>query len=714
MENKKDSQGQETLNVINFAPLDMMIDALKDKFKSYEEREQQFTMWRATYKAMLTDTQIAVHAPTGTGKSLGYIIPALAVKFLRPDFKVTFSTYTLNLQEQLVKDLELGIELFEKVNHKLLLLEKEFKQKQKEEALSKSTDKTEDDKSKDHKKETFKESFGFARVLMTPNFVVLKGTKNYFCRNRLEVAGAVLSQKKINQLLEKSESGIPWDLQSFGMDLPYKEWDAVNVQSCIRNACPFSKQCTYLQSYNNFADTDFFIVNHSLFLTRFFFVDQWNSVNFFVFDEGHKLEKSIVETYTFSISKSLVPSWKERAQNIVNRYNLADMSGYYETWLETYFGESNEAIKTVFSLFDQVAASLPEQACNIEKSGISPKDIEKLTAYFVGWMKDMFKDFNENLVKPAKVKKDKSEFEQIISEVSNWLKSIMDLKEFALLAFGAEQQGQIWFELNFKAELSIKVSTKNTQFVKSIFDRGALVTSGTLADGDSCVGFAERVRMNLSEDIVLPSPFYLQDQTLVYVSQNISPKNPNYQQELEYEIMELIKAGKQKVFVLFTSSKLMKDVHRNLEPRIREMETYQNQNIEVWIQQKGNNKRVINSFKDESVRSVLFGTLSYFEGIDLKGETLTQIILTRLPFSVPTHPIQQILDSNSSYSQWEALVRYEQAFGRLIRTEFDYGAFCLLDNRVSYFRQFLQPFEREQIPITSDLSDVGSFFRSQK
>lgn len=663
----------------DYTPLDLMIAELKEKFEHYEAREQQVTMWRATYKAMMTNTQLAVHAPTGTGKSLGYIIPAMAAKLANPDFRATFSTYTLNLQEQLVKDLELGLELYTSVRGK----NEAFK------------------KSKKH-----------------PTYSMLKGTSNYFCMNRLGEASQTLSEKRIATLEEKSKSGIPWDRQSFDLSMPNKDWDAVSVQGCIRNACPFADDCTYFKTYDNFASNDFFILNHSLFITRFYFIEPWNDVSFFVFDEAHKLEKSLLDTYTFNVSAYLVRSWKDLASSIVRKYKLSEVE--LSKWIERHFTDDNASYKFIMDFFNSLSPMFENQpfnrAINFKKTGVTKQTLQHFTETFVLWTKSMYIDYNNLFIAPAEENKSK-DANKIKNEAQNWLKKIMNLEEFAKVGFGVDDLGEIWFEANFRNEVSLNATPKNTKYIPKFFDRGSLVTSGTLAEGDSCAGFAERMRMNIQEDIVLTSPFFLGDQTIAYVSPNISPKNPDknaYMRELEYEIMALLEAGRQKTFILFTSNKLMKDMHRLLEERIRSMDTYMDQPIEVWLQEKGNNKRVIASFKDESVRSVLFGTLSYFEGIDLKGETLTQIILTKLPFSVPSHPVQEILDSNSSYSQWEAVVRYEQAFGRLIRTEFDYGAFCLLDNRVSYMRGFLEPFVREDITITNDISDVARFFNTQK
>jgi ATP-dependent DNA helicase DinG len=266
-------------------------------------------------------------------------------------------------------------------------------------------------------------------------------------------------------------------------------------------------------------------------------------------------------------------------------------------------------------------------------------------------------------------------------------------------------------------KLSFKVTPKNLNNIKLPFVRGTLLTSGTLAEkGKTCLPFAERLNLTLQTDKVLPTPFSLKDRTLVYASRTVSPKSSDYENQLEQEIFELITKGEMKTFVLFTSNDTMGKMHANLKYFIEQHAMSLGEKVEVWLQDKSNYEEVMNSFKNPDVRTVLFGTYTYFEGIDLKNESLTQVILTRLPFSVPDHPIQQLLDRNSNFSEWEANIRFEQAFGRLIRTTNDYGTFAILDSRI-YFnhnKSFLELFKNENVTVTDDINDIEAFYKNIK
>lgn len=645
--------------------LNEVIDELKELYPNYEERKEQREMWEATYRSMRDGEKIAIHAPTGTGKSLGYVIPAIAMKLDDQRFKMTISTFTLNLQDQLAKDMELGIKIYNNILRKKGMKGKRL------------------------------------------TYVALKGQKNYFCKKRaLEIAPGELSTKKIDEILDASETSKIWDRQNMNLNVSYKEWEHVQVEGCVKRQCPFHSNCTYFKSFNDINQYDFVITNHSLWFTRFYYVEPWEEFNYFVFDEAHKLEKVLLETYTFDISARKLENWVEQGVKLAVKFGTDE--GDAEDWSHSVFHD-HHVVEASIRQLESIGNRCYDQSSTLDKLKIHDFDARSFVLDLSKWQQQMFQTFKEQLISP-----EVADDESFKEEMKGWVKNLLDLKEFAMLAAHPQNVATLWVEKDAKDQITLKVTPKSISLISTPFVKGTLVTSGTLAENRSCSSFAKRMKMDLDTDLVLNSPFPLQEQTMVYVSKEISPKKPNYEELLEDEIFELLKAGKQKTFVLFTSNKLMWAMFKKLHVKLREMDTYNYQPLELWIQDKNNHKQVVESFKDKEKRSILFGTLSYFEGIDLKGDSLTQIILTRLPYSVPTHPIQEILDANYGYSQWEAIVRYEQAFGRLIRTGYDYGAFCILDNRISYLKQFADMFVAEHIPIVTEIEEIEEFYRRQK
>lgn len=642
-----------------------VIDELKLLYPDYEERKEQMDMWKAVYRSMNNGEKIAIHAPTGTGKSLGYVIPAIAMKLDDYQFKMTISTYTLNLQEQLIKDVKLGIKIFNNIMRR---------KGQKYKHLS---------------------------------YVALKGQKNYFCKRRLlELPPGEFSTEKLDKIFDTLDSVDVWDRQNMDINLTYKEWEQVQVEGCTKRQCPFHNECTYFKSYTDINQYDFVITNHSLWFTRFYYVEPWKEFNFFVFDEAHKLEKTLLETYTFDLSMRKLENWVDQGVELAVKFGTPESEA--EDWRHRMFYDHN-SISQVKSFLDALSFKIQDYSTTFEKTNVDTNKAKNMVIELSKWQKELFQTFMTELL-PA----GKSDDDTFKEEQKGWVKNLLDLKEFAMLSNHEQNVGLLWMEKDSRDQVTLHVTPKDIRMISTPFTKGSLVTSGTLAENRSCQSFAKRMKIELDTDLVLNSPFPLAEQTMVYVGKDISPKNSNYEQLLEEEILNLIAVGKQKTFVLFTSNKLMRSLYKKLHQRLRDLDTYNGQPLELWIQDKNNHKQVVRSFQNDSTRSVLFGTLSYFEGIDLKGDSLTQIILTRLPYSVPTHPIQEVLDANHGYSQWEAVVRYEQAFGRLIRTGYDYGAFCILDNRIAYLSQFADMFQAEDIPIVTDIDEVEDFFRSFK
>jgi ATP-dependent DNA helicase DinG len=303
--------------------------------------------------------------------------------------------------------------------------------------------------------------------------------------------------------------------------------------------------------------------------------------------------------------------------------------------------------------------------------------------------------------------------------------------------------GLLWAEKTAQQGIEIKVSPSSMDyFTDPLFAPGAVFTSGTLAQLGSCRPFAERLRLDVdtAREAVLSTPFPLAERTRVYVSKGTDPKSSSYEADLEREILALLDAGEKKTFVLFSSLKLMNSLYMRIERQLRKRWPDQllvdgnlkrpvtprrkaspsldadeaQQPIRLWLQDKYNKDKVIQSFENPNERSILFGSLSFFEGIDLRGEALTQVILTRLPFAHFEHPIQQILNQHANYSEWEAVLRLEQAYGRIMRGMKDYGTFAVLDRRIVQHPAFMKWFEQEQIPVVTEVDEVATFYERLK
>jgi len=644
--------------------IDKVLEEVKKSIPHFETRQEQLDMMNDVYHSMKNGLKIGIHAPTGTGKSLGYLIPFVAMKLENPGFNMSISTFTINLQEQLIKDLVLMNDIYIKL-------------------------------SSDH------------RPL---SYAVLKGRNNYFCQKRfVEAQDSIplsLYEKVNDKTFDLFKDNESLDRQTIGIKMSQTQWETMQVEGCKKEQCPFHQQCTFFEHYHQ-KGKDLVIVNHSLFFNRHFYVNEaWDDYHFHVFDEAHKMEKVILDAATFDLSYEKVEKWAFQGMNLAYKHEFD--KGKINEWFTSSFYQNPVILKFKAGM-NALAPRLLEPAASLEKLKFKEESIFKMVEQLLEWQKETIRSFKETLV--TEEKKEDASFKE---DENLWAVSSLELLEFFYLFKQEKDRRLVWSSKSDAGKIALNITPKHISYLPSLFSKGTLFASGTLAQQDSCQHFAERMNVKLDIDRVMPTPFSLSDQTIVYASTTINPKQLSYEQDLELAIKQLLQAGEQKTFILFTSVQLMKKMALTLQPFISQLSEELGEPIETWVQDKTNHQHIMRSFSNQNVGSILFGTLSYFEGIDLKREALTQIILTRMPFSVPTHPIQELLDQNKGYSQWEALVRYEQAFGRLIRTKQDHGSFCVLDKRVHDYPDFLTLFTKENIAITSDISKVAAFHEKKR
>jgi len=633
--------------------LKKVIAALEERMPGFEVRQSQLTMMERTYESMKRETKLAVHAPTGTGKSLGYLIPYIAVKLENPAFRMIVSTYTLHLQEQVKKDLEIVNDIYVSMQTK--------------------------GKPKDLR------------------LVTWKGKSNYFCadnaqRNRaridpqdqpayLSLVGAASRQLERHERLDR---------QHLHISAPESVWRQVHTTICQKDACQHHKRCTYISDYG--ADNiDLLVLNHALYFNLWLFVGPFEDYQFTVFDEAHHLEKVVIESATMELSIDTVRYWVEEAGRILRAHDEA------EATIQSF--ETNFLGRTPVLRLAQMTETMKTKMTTPTVTFVSPLFCD-MVGELSAWQDAMYESLPVLLESKLVDEEEKERFSEARSQ---WFMALSELKEFKTLL--DHPTAVCWAERD-QERVTFRVSPNSLDFFEqSLFLDGALFTSGTLSQGGSCQDFTNRLRLPDCEQLVLPTPFDLPRRTLVYVSPNIDPKQPTYEEDLESEIWQLLQAGDLKSFVLFSSLKLMRELHRRISFRLNNLDPA----IECWIQDKNNKDQVIDAFMDNTKRTVLFGSLTFFEGVDLRGDALTQVIIARVPFAAPDHPIQNILNERGPYSFWEARMRLEQAYGRLIRAEKDYGSFAVLDRRAPHFKGMLDLFRTSGVPVVSKIEQVSDF-----
>jgi len=268
-----------------------------------------------------------------------------------------------------------------------------------------------------------------------------------------------------------------------------------------------------------------------------------------------------------------------------------------------------------------------------------------------------------------------------------------------------------WVEISRGRFKTIRLNTApvnvSDELQPNLFEamESVVMTSATLSTNRTFKYFKQRIGLNNCREMLLGSPFDYTEQVAIYMPPSMpDPRNSEaFVPAVVEKIKQYLQLTHGKAFVLFTSYKMMYEVYDELEPWLAE------QGIAAFEQGKDLSRHaMLEKFKAD-VDSVLFGTSSFWEGVDVQGEALSNVIVVKLPFSVPTHPVVeariediQARGGNSfmEYNLPEAIIRLKQGFGRLIRTKKDTGIVAILDPRIRtklYGKSFLNSLPECQI-----------------
>ena len=624
--------------------------------KDFEYRPQQQEMAVAVAGALIQSNPLVVEAGTGVGKSLAYLAPAVAFA-LQQKRKAVISTHTINLQEQLIdKDLPLLAKLME---------------------------------------------VGFSAVLM-------KGRANYLCPTRLRRVMAdsddLFESADIDELDlidEWAEQTSDGSLSDLDFEPSPHVWDQVCSERhvCTPKNCGHDSGCFYQQVRRDVAEADVVVLNHTLLFTLMDAMDESEAAgegfvfsdDFLIIDEAHTLENIAARQLGLRVSQSGI------LYNLRRLYNWKNNRGLFQV---LRFPEGVRRVTALADLVDEFFVML-ESACQFNAWGgecrIRESEIvDNLLAEGFIALEEEIKSAAEKINSDAT----RSELLELGRRVGAARASI------DCFLTQSEDGHVYWVErdngggggLSMNSAPSSVASVLKEKFFSA--GKSCVVTSATLSIGESreALGyFRQRVGATDVESVQIGSPFSYSEQMKVFVSRAMpDPRSSDYEEALVKQVEHFIDQSRGRAFVLFTSYRLMNSV-------AEEMESYfEDRGYRLLVQgRKLPRHRMLSEFRKD-ISSVLFGTDSFWAGVDVPGEALSNVIVTRLPFAVPDHPLTasrlEVIEERGGnpfleYSVPEAILKLRQGVGRLIRSAGDKGIVVILDNRVltkRYGRAFLR------------------------
>ncbi len=671
----------------------------RQRLDDFEYRPQQMQMALAVTQAYNSRQHLLVEAGTGTGKSLAYLLPSVLFA-LGSGYQVAISTHTINLQEQL---LQKDIPMLKKI------INQDFKA------------------------------------------VVLKGRNNYLCLRLYDSFCANPGENlryflmRIAVWLEDASDGDGGKLNLGSFDKWKWALLAASKENCAAPHCRYCKGACFINKTRKEAeDADLFILNHALLAANTSMENGFlPMLPYLVIDEAHHLEKAAEEQLTQEVNfysllvllgrlhrfekgqatgaleliakqtPSLFWAEEERQEisgklenlNLILEYAIKQSELFFallkdsfsvlaaaECYYPAKIKLDSKIKQTVNWVYlQEIGKELTVNLHQLSRQVLNLLDLLLLTEIesdqelsgkeelkSIGFLLKMTADLLQNCL-------DLTPDEAVINNYVYWVQ-LLDEKKVPSLHMAPIEIGELLKDRLFSDSKSV------------------ILTSATMAASDSFTFFKKRLGLDMLEDspkeLILPSPFYYSEQALFTVCNDLPDWNQTGElvcrQEIAKAIITLVNASQGRAIVLFTSHQQLKSIYQMIQKPLAQ------QGITVLAHGiSGNPTSILGRFKQEG-KCCILGANSFWEGIDVVGSMLSLVIVVRLPFWPPNTPTSaarmerleaQGKSGFQEYSLPQALIRFKQGFGRLIRSGEDKGAFCVLDRRIfekKYGRYFVK------------------------
>ncbi|MFQ5639618.1 MAG: helicase C-terminal domain-containing protein [bacterium] len=702
--------------------------SLAHKLDNFEFRPQQLKMVVAISDAINENKIAIVEAGTGTGKTLAYLLPAITHAIKNKE-RVVVSTNTINLQEQLIhKDLPLL-------------------------------------------KSVLKEDF---------KAVLVKGRSNYACKRKLAEAGQEIDlfseeegRAELQTVLKWAKTTKDGSKSDMNIEPSPQVWEKIQSESdtSLKLKCPFYKECFFYTARRKAATVDILVANHHLLFSdlavRATLGASENAVlptyDRIILDEAHNIEDVATNYFGVSITYLGILRLLNRIYRMKGD-NEKGLLGYIAHMLQKHsrgfqtelvgdalFFAQNDGKVGIEKLKMELTATMERLFFTLQEQNKygeaklrltsdvrrSPywQDIPDRVKHLIQTLRKVTSELNKFI---RTVDKIQGQFRGKTASLTIDLRAQSDRLDAAAktiehVLLDDDDANIRWVEVRegYRKSKIVRLRSAPLEVASilktHVFEKfgNVLMTSATLSVENRFDYLKKRLGLNLIQpdrmiELALPAPFDYKRQTFVGIPLDVpDPKDRSFADCLPECILNSLKISRGRAFVLFTSYSLLNLIYNRMRSDI------ENLGYNVYKQGQENRHRLLERFRSD-VSSVLFGTDSFWEGVDVQGESLQCIIIVKLPFRVPSEPVVQARieaiersgrNAFLEYSVPQAVIKFRQGFGRLIRSKSDRGAVLILDKRViqkRYGRVFLNSLPQCTFEAASKndvFEKMASFFK---
>jgi ATP-dependent DNA helicase DinG len=600
----------------------------------FEARAGQAALADAVAEALEAEENLLAEAGTGTGKSLAYLLPALA-----SGKRVVVATATKALQEQLLtKDVPAAAR-----------------------ALGREVD-----------------------------VAVLKGRQNYLCRRSIDGVDQLgglfrtdedaAAYERLREWIETTETGDRAELDFEPSTTLWAEL-AVGADRCAGRRCPYVGACFAEAARERAGGAELVIANHALYFADLALRARTDGVGILpdhdavVFDEAHRLEEAAASWFGGRISLARLRQLARDVERYCREQSVTPPA--------RALAELDRAGAELIAAFDPGAG----------RRRLGEADRDDLEAHG--------RDLARALTRLMDALAGKGEDADALAR--RGLAAITDLEACVRLG---DPDRVAWAEAGALVWAPVDVSEILREMLWAEGPTSVLVSATLEAQF-----LRDRLGLDEARELLLPSPFDYREQALVYVPSRFpEPRSPGYYERLADEVVALCQLSRGRALVLTSSYRALDAIVERARPKL---------SFPVLVQGDAPRERLLEQFRDD-VDSVLFATATFWQGVDIQGESLSLLVVDKLPFAAPGDPLVEARceriaraggDWFSEYALPSAILQLRQGFGRLIRGHADEGVVAILDSRLhsrSYGRRFLEALP--PAPLVVDRAAVAEFF----